>query len=221
METYIHDLLIKFGHTPPAKPQHAPRQCRPIIYGARQQFSPDDDTSAPLDDAGIKRVQGIVGALLYYAQAVSNKLLVALSKIGSQQAAATVNTNAAVNWLLDFVATYPNDGITYRASDMILAGHSDAAYLNVPRSRSRAGAYIFLSEDDPIPRLNGPVHSLAKIIKFVMSSAAEAELAALFLTAKDMVPLCQTRPSSKWDGHSPNHLSKLTTQQPWASPTRR
>ena len=81
---------------------------------------------------------------------------------------------------------------------MILAGHLDAAYLNVPRSRSRAGAFIFLSEDDPIPRLNGPVLSLAKIIKFLMSSAAEAELAALFLAAKDMVPFCQTLTETGW-----------------------
>ena len=43
--------------------------------------------------------------------------------------------------LLDYLATYPNNGITYRASDMVLGGHADAAYLNVSKARSRAGAY--------------------------------------------------------------------------------
>ena len=47
-------------------------------------------------------------------RAVNNKLLVALSAIGSQQAAATDNTAAAIEQLLDYVATYPNDGILFR-----------------------------------------------------------------------------------------------------------
>ena len=48
-----------------------------------------------------KRVQGIFGALLYYAQAVDNKLLVGLSSIGSHQAAATQRTNEAIDQILD------------------------------------------------------------------------------------------------------------------------
>ena len=54
--------------------------------------------------------------------------------------------------MLDCLATYPNDGIVYRASNMILAAHSDAGFNNESKGRSRAGAHIFLSEDDPIPR---------------------------------------------------------------------
>ena len=38
-------------------------------------------------------------------RAVNNKLLVALSKIGTQQAAATSDTAAAIGQLLDYVAT--------------------------------------------------------------------------------------------------------------------
>ena len=34
-----------------------------------------------------------------------------------------------------------------------------------------------------MPRWNGPVLTLAKIIKFVISSASEAELGAMFVTA--------------------------------------
>ena len=97
-----------------------------------------------------------------------------LSAIDAQQAAATENTCAEVNKLLNYVATYPSDGTTYQASNMIHAAHSDVSYHRKPKARSRAGAYIFVSEDDPIPRSNGPVLSVAKVIKLVMASAAKA-----------------------------------------------
>ena len=67
---------------------------------------------------------------------------------------------------------------------MILSAHSDAAYLNVPRARSCAGTHIMLSENTPVPSLNGPVLTIAQIIKNVMSSAAEAELSGLFICDK-------------------------------------
>ena len=37
--------------------------------------------------------------------------------------------------------------------------------------------------------LNGPVHVVSKIIKFVMSSAAEAEIGASFIAAQEGVPI--------------------------------
>ena len=90
-------------------------------------------------------------------RAVNIKLLVALSAIGSQQAAATEDTAAEIEQLLDYVATCPNDGILFRKRDMILAVHADAGFLNESRARSRAGAHIFLSENDSKPKLNGPI----------------------------------------------------------------
>ena len=67
---------------------------------------------------------------------------------------------------------------------MILAAHADAGFINKSKDRSRAGAHIFLSENDPKPKLNGPVLTIAQIIKAVMASAAEAEMAAFYITAK-------------------------------------
>ena len=143
-------------------------------------------------DAGILRVQSIVGPLIYYTRAVENKLLVAMSELGQQQSTATEATNNAINQLLDYVATYTADGITFLASDMVLSYHSDAAYLNVRKARSRAGAHIMLYEDVSVPKYNGPVLTIAKIIKCVMSSAAKSELAGLYIFAKEMVPLHQS-----------------------------
>ncbi len=90
-----------------------------------------------------------MGSLLYYAQVVDNKLLVALSAIAAHQANATAATEQAVNLLLDYVATYPDDGIVYCASNMILCAHADAGFLNETNSRSRAGTHIYLSENKP------------------------------------------------------------------------
>ena len=91
--------------------------------------------------------------------------------------------------LLDYLATYPDDGITYRASDMILAGHSYTAYLKVSQACSHAEAHSMISEDVLIPLQNGPVLTITQIIKNVMSSASEAELAGIFTIAKEMVLL--------------------------------
>ena len=91
----------------------------------------------------MRRVQDIVGTTLFYGRGVDNKLLVAINTISSQQAHATEDTNKAVATLLDYLATYPNDGIFYCASDMILAANSDAGFHNESKGRSRAGAHIF------------------------------------------------------------------------------
>ena len=82
---------------------------------------------------------------------LTTKFLTALSAIGSQQSKATENTKKAINMLLDYCVTYPNDGIKYRSSDIVLCGNSDAGFNDERGSRSRAGAHIFLSEDDNFP----------------------------------------------------------------------
>jgi hypothetical protein len=96
-------------------------------------------------------MQEIVGPLLYYARAVNNKLLVALSAISARQAKATVDTEQAFDLLLNSVATYPNDSIVYPASNMILCAHADTGILNKTNSCSRAGAHIYLLEDNLFP----------------------------------------------------------------------
>ena len=87
-------------------------------------------TIPPLNEKVIKRIQVIVGALLYVGRAFNKKLIVALITIGSQKAASIEDTSAAIDQLLDYVATYPNDGILFRKSDMILVAHADAGFLN-------------------------------------------------------------------------------------------
>jgi hypothetical protein len=143
------------------------------LLWCQDQLTPESDTSELLDNSCKHCIHKIVGSLLYYARAVDNKLLVALSAIAARQAKATITTEQAAHLLLDYVATYPNDGIVYCASDMILCAHSDVGFLNELQSWSQAGAHIFLSEDVPYPCFNSAVLPIAQIIKFVMASAAE------------------------------------------------
>ena len=81
---------------------------------------------------------------------------------------------------------------------MVLSAHSNAAYLNVNKARSRASAHIMLSKDVPVHIYNGPVVTIAQIIKCVMSSAAEYELVGLYICAKEMVPLRQSLIEMGW-----------------------
>ena len=71
---------------------------------------------------------------------------------------------------------------------MILNIHSDASYLTEAKARSRVAGHYFLgskpNKNKPIP-LNGAIYAFCGILKFVVASAAEAELGALFLNAKE------------------------------------
>ncbi len=113
MPDYIKNLLIKFKHPRPTKPRCSPYKCPPIAYSAKALLTPEADTSDLLNNNQKCRVQEIIGLLLYYTQAVDNKLLVALSAIAARQSYATVATEQAAHLFLDYVATYPSDGIIY------------------------------------------------------------------------------------------------------------
>ena len=96
-----------------------------------------------------------------------------------------------VRQFLDYCASHEEAVITYHAGDIILAVHSNAGYLNERGARSQAGGHFFLSHDVPNPPNNGAILNIAQIIKAVMSSAAEAELGALFINAKEAVYIRQ------------------------------
>jgi len=94
-----------------------------------------------------------------------------------------------VRQFLDYAASNPDAVITLRASDMVLALHSDASYLSETNARSRAGGHFFCTENDTFPNNNGAVLTISQIIKVVMSSAAEAELGALYINSREAVPI--------------------------------
>ena len=188
MPQYIDKLLARFEHPLPKKPQHSPHSAPPRNFGASAQQPVDHDSSPTLPPDRIKRIQQIVGTIMYYARAVDLTTLVALSSIAAEQAQATENTEQHVHTLLDYLATHRDATVRYVASDMVLNIHSDASYLSEPRARSRLGGTYFMGSlpqnGKPIT-INGPIQIHASICKFVVTSAAEAELGALFYNIQE------------------------------------
>ena len=71
---------------------------------------------------------------------------------------------------------------------MVLNIHSDASYLSETRATSRVAGQFFLgSKSDPTKPivLNGALYIMCGILKFVVASAAESELGALFINCKE------------------------------------
>ena len=188
MPGYVGKQLTKYKHIRSIKPQHTPLQPAPRIYGKDAQKPAPLDKAPPLGDKEKRFIQQVVDSFLYYGRAVDPKILHALSNIASQQSELTETTLKNTHLFLDYMVWHPEATIRFYRSDMIINVHSDVSYLTAPKSRSRASGHYFLgaipNNNQPI-QLNGAIHSLCAILKFVASSAAEAELGTLFLNARE------------------------------------
>ena len=185
MPAYINDALQRFGVTKAEYDTDSPEAYERPNYGAKVQYT-SPDTSEPISGPRIKRIQQIIGVLLYYARSVDETMLCTLNRLASRQATPTVDLESAVDRLLQYAATWPNAGITYRPSDMLLYIHSDGSHLSETRSRSRAGGFYYLGKrhDEGFSTANGPIGSLSTIIPTVTASAAETEYASLFVNGQ-------------------------------------
>ena len=135
MPGYVKKALKLFQHIMKNK-QHQPFPSTPIKYGARKQYATQESTSPPLDKKDKKFIQQVCGKFLFLGRAVDSTLLCPISAIASQSAKPTEDTMKQTRQLLDYLATQEDAVLTYNASDMKLAAHSDASYLSVPKARS-------------------------------------------------------------------------------------
>jgi len=183
----IKKQLLKYEHIM-RQIQHCPYSQEPKRYSADAQSPLPKDILRNLNEKGIKQVQKIVGSILYYARAVDMPVLMALSTIASEQTQGTELTLEKAYQVLYFLVTHPNAVVRFRASDMVMNIHSDASYLSEPKARSRACGRFFMGtlpkDGEPI-KLNGAFHTLCSILRFVVASAAEAELGAHFLNCQE------------------------------------
>ena len=101
---------------------------------------------------------------------------------------------------------------------MVFCGHSNTGFNNENGSKSRAGAHVFLSVGDDFPRWNGLALLIAQIMKYTLSSTAEANTAALFPPAEEMVSLRNTLDTMGWKQPAPP-CSVVILQQ-WATLTK-
>jgi hypothetical protein len=192
MLDYVPEALARFQHKPPRTPQHQPYLHIKPTYGATAQYTKDVDTTPLLDKGGKKNIQEVIGTFLYYARCVISTMLMALGSLATQRANPTINTKKLVHQFLNYAATHPDAIITYQASNMVHAGHSDASYLSETNACSQAGGRFFMSNNDTLPPNNGAVLTIAQIIKAVMSSAAEAGIGTLYINCQEAIPTCHT-----------------------------
>ena len=205
MPGYVDKALSRFQHPAPGKIQHSPFPWTQPTYGAKTQFTADADLSSPLAAPDIQKLQQVIGVFLYYARAIDSTMLVALGSLAAQQTTATQQTMSLLHHFMDYAFSNPLATIRYHASDMILHIHSDASYLSESHARSRAGGIFFLSSKpapnmtpDPHKPLNGAIHITSTIMRNVLASAAEAEVAACFINAQEA---CVTRATLAFLGH--------------------
>ena len=195
MPGYIKNKLQEYEHVVKTKPQHCPYSLEPKQFGREAQRPLPGDSSSFLDDKGKKRVQKIIGSILYYAQAVAMMVLMALSTLAISQAKPTENTKTRCSQLLDYLATHADATIWFYKSDMVMNIHSDVSYLSESNARSWACGHFFMGsipvQGQPIP-LNGAFYTNSVTLKFVVASATEAELGALFHNCQDGIIFRQT-----------------------------
>jgi hypothetical protein len=182
-------------------------------YGATIQYAKAPDTAPPLPATNKTYIQQVLGVLIYYGRAVNSTALVALGSIASAQATPTAQTMTLTKILLDYVAMQPDFILIYEKSDMVLAVHSDASYLSEAVARSREGGHFFMSSNIKGPPDNGAIINTSTIIKSVMSSAAKAELAGLYIKHHRQYP--SGNYYTRWDTSNQEHQSKLIKARHW------
>jgi hypothetical protein len=183
MPGYIKVKLQKYKHIMPKKLQMCPYSPKLKKFSTKAQAPLPHDSTPTLDTNDIKRVQKFVGSILYYARAVDMTVLIALSSIAVEQTKATEKTMARCTQLLDYLSVHAEAKVRFPASDMILNIHSDASYLSEANARSHACGHFFMGwmpQDGNSIRLNGAFHIRTTILRFVVASATEAELGALY-----------------------------------------
>ncbi len=129
MPTYQH-----FQHPPPTKLQNQPHPSVKKPYGAKVQYAKPPNKDPQLDKAGKKFFQEVTGVFLFLARAVNGTMLIPLSALASKQASPTELTMEKCLQFLDYAATQDDAILTFKASNMILAIHSNASYLSEPKA---------------------------------------------------------------------------------------
>jgi hypothetical protein len=112
-------------------------------------------------------------------------MLTATCAVSSDQATPTQQLEAQADRLLSYGATYPDNKIVFKKSDMIQIIQSDCSYLSRSHARSVAGGISYLGNaNDDTTFINGNIFAFSKIIDVVVASVGEGEYASVFLNAQ-------------------------------------
>jgi hypothetical protein len=186
MPNYVQKDLKQFQHKA-GKLQNVPYQSTPIQYGTTKQYVTQESEAPLLDNKAKCFIQQVCGKFLFFGRAVDSTILCPISAIALQSSKPTEDTMQQTIQLLNYLATQEEAVLSYHASNMVLAVHSDTSYLSESKAQSRAGGHFFLSSNTTVPPNNGAILNIAHIIKNVMFSATEAELAGMYIMAREAI----------------------------------
>jgi hypothetical protein len=164
--------------------------------------------SPALADKDVNKLKQLTGTLLYYARAVDPTLIMPINVLASEQSKATEVTADKTIKLLNYCNTNPETKIRYHASEMILHIHSDASYLSENEAESRAGGFFYMGNATKNDKklTNGAILIVSKVLKHVMSSAAEQKLEQSSLTQRK--ELSSGQQWRNWGTNSPPQQRK-------------
>ena len=92
MPGYIKATLTRFQHLPLSKTIRSTVSHTPPNFGSKNQYPMLADTACPVNQHDKKFIEKVTGTSLYYAFAINNTMLTALSAIVANQEAPTQQT---------------------------------------------------------------------------------------------------------------------------------
>jgi hypothetical protein len=186
MPNYVQKALKQFQHKA-GKLQHAPYPSAPIQYGTKNQYATEESKAPLLDNKAKQFIQQVCSKFLFLGRAVDSTILCPISAIALQSSKPTEDTMQQTLQLLDYLAMQEDAVLSYHASNMVLAVHSNTSYLSKLKAQSWADGHFFLSSNTSVLPNNGAILNIALIVKNVMSSVTEAELIGLYIMAHEAV----------------------------------
>ena len=183
MPGYIQKLLQRFTRRGKQSQAKSPAVYVPWYPRSGPQYV-EPDESPPLTASEVTEVQEIVGCFLWYGRVIDSTFLPAVNAINSEMVDPTQRLLRDCERLLAYAASYPDNSLVYRASDMILEAQTDASYLSRSRSRSVVGGLGYLGSGGSAGIPNGAIFTHSAVLDVVVASAGEAEYGAAFTIAQ-------------------------------------
>jgi hypothetical protein len=134
MPGYVEKALALFDHQVPKYLQQQPHKHTIPSNGATIQYAKEEDASRPLTKDEKKYIHQVIGTFFVLPPS-GGPNNVHKSQHHSVIASQThQRNNDKMHSFLDYVATHQDAIITYQASNMVLAVHSDTSYLSEPKA---------------------------------------------------------------------------------------
>ncbi len=105
----------------------------------KKQYATQESKAPLLDDKANRFIQQVCGKFLFLSRAVDSTILCPISAIASQSSKPSEDTMRQTLQLLNYLAMQEDSLLSYYASNMVLAVHSNVSYLSKPKAQSQAG----------------------------------------------------------------------------------